>query len=204
MWNKCFLHLDFLLKFHYQNFINAIQQPPEWQEQNKNYIFYTRDMTLATLLYGYYYFEHFAHLNPVVWLRKNAAAAGKLLHHIHTIIGMNNDMIVEYFKVNWQLHKNIRESAYIATGQIVETHGFKEWMEFCDAHYYTSEDPWKDRIEIYCEKKSIKQVDQNYEQNLKEWQAHQQQMQIQQQQLQLPQPVQIENEDINENKGEVE
>ena len=183
-----------------QNFIDAIQHPMDWQEQHKDYIFYTRDMILTSVLYGYYYFEHFVHLNPVVWLRKNAAAAGKLLHLVHTIIGMSNDMIVEYYKFNWQLHKNVRESAYIATGEIVQTHGFKEWMQFCESHYYATEDPWKDRIELYCENTSIKQIDQNYEENLKAWQEQQEQRQIAQMQQQAPPP----QTDTNENKGEVE
>ena len=165
-----------------ENFIEAIKQPNQWQEQHTDYIFYTRDMVLATLLYGYYYFEHFVHLNPVIWLRKNATAAGKLIYLINSIIGMSCQQVVEYFKINWQLHKNIRESAYIATGEIVQTHGFLEWMKFCSEHYYLSEDVYKDKVVIYCENTSVKQIDENYKQNLEAWQERQKTIQEQQQQ----------------------
>lgn len=126
----------------------ALDEPDVWKKEHNSYIMYLRDMALATVEYAYYYFEHFVHLQPDNWLRKNAAAAGKFLYWTQRIIGMNHYMIEEYFKVNWQLHKNIRESAYIATGEIVQTHGFREWMQFCEKFYYPSQDEKNGQIEI--------------------------------------------------------
>lgn len=110
------------------------------EDRDNNYICFLRDMIVSSILYGYYYSQSFLQEQGPYFIRENFAAAGQLVYQ--TLITLNGRVedIENYCRMNLPFFDNIRNTALIATGPIVPTHGFKEWIELVLFMYYPTQD----------------------------------------------------------------
>lgn len=111
-----------------------IQLPKE--QQNEDYILFLRDMTISAILYGYYYTESFLQEQGPFFVRDDFIAAGELVYKTFQVLNGNSQDLENYLKSNIGFFDNIKQTATIATGPIVPTHGFKEWLELVLFMYY--------------------------------------------------------------------
>ena len=111
-----------------------LENPKE--ERDENYTGFLRDMTISSLLYGYYYTESFLQQQGPYFIRDNFIEAGKLLYETMMTMETSPSQLVMFLRSNIGFFDNIRNTALIATGPVIPKHGLEEWMVVVLFMYY--------------------------------------------------------------------